>query len=164
MSLRQQIIDLLTELGPLTQREIADQLGMDIDDVRGYIGSLRQRRPGVLYVHSYRRDADGGRLYPRALWAAGDQPDAPRIRRLSKSEYNRRGKLAMKRRIASVFHLGMVNTNNAAKRSFNDSFKQDSSWDGSCPNTPGAQSASSAGAASTTASASAVAGAAISAS
>jgi hypothetical protein len=115
MSVRQQIIDLLTASGPMTQREMAEELGLDVDLLRGYIGALRQRRPGVLYVHSYRRDEDGGRLYPRALWAVGDKPDAKRIKPLPKAVYNKRGKDKMKTRVASVFHLGVVNKTNQLK-------------------------------------------------
>lgn len=115
MSVRQKIISLLEAQGPMTQREIAEELGIHIDTLRGYIGSLRQRRPGVLYVHSYRRDEDGGRLYPRALWAVGDKPDAKRPPKLSKQVYNKRGKDRMKSRVASVFHLAYVNKTNRVK-------------------------------------------------
>lgn len=115
MSVRQQIIDLLTASGPMTQRELAEELGLEIDLLRGYIGALRQRSPGVLYVHSYRRDEDGGRLYPRALWAVGNEPDAKRPKPLPKTVYNKRGKDKMKTRVASVFHLGVVNKTNQLK-------------------------------------------------
>jgi hypothetical protein len=115
MSVRRQIVDLLTSEGPMTQREMADQLGIDIDLLRGYIGALRCKKPAVLYVHSYRRDEDGGRLYPRALWAVGNQPDAKRPKPLPKSVYNKRGKDKMKKRVASIFHLGSVNKTNKEK-------------------------------------------------
>lgn len=124
MSKRQQIIKLLQEFGPMTQREIADQLDMGVDLVRGYIGALRQRKPGVLYIHSYRRDEDGGRLYPRALWAAGRRKDAERLPRLTKPEYNKRGKDKMRRRPASIFHVaGLANATNAVMQSFNQKFQ-----------------------------------------
>lgn len=115
MSVRQQIIQLLSVEGPMTQREIAEALGLDHDTLRGYIGALRQKRPGVLYVHSYRRDEDGGRLYPRALWAVGNRRDAKRLEPLPKSVYNKRGKDKMKTRVASIFHLGSVNKTNKEK-------------------------------------------------
>lgn len=101
----------------MTQREIAEELGLDPDLLRGYMGSLRQKRPGVLYIHSYRRDEDGGRLYPRALWAVGNRPDAKRPKPLPKSVYNKRGKDKMRKRVASVFHLGLVNKPNKVKAS-----------------------------------------------
>lgn len=124
MTKRQQIIDLLKQLGPMTQREIADQLGLDADLVRGYIGALRQQKPGVLYIHSYRRDEDGGCLYPRALYAVGKRKDAERLPRLTKAEYNKRGKDKMRLRPASIFHVGLANATNAEKKFFNQKFQR----------------------------------------
>lgn len=122
MSVRQKILDLLTTYGPMTQREIAYELKLDMEYVRGYIGAIRQKKPRVLYVHSYRRDEDGGRLYPRALWAVGDKPDAKRLPRLSKTQYNKRGKAKMKHQVASIFHTAFVNKNNTKKLSVSRSF------------------------------------------
>lgn len=115
MSIRQRIMELLEE-GPMTMRELAEAIGVEPDVVKGYIGSLRQRTPGVLYIHSYRRDEDGGRLYPRALWALGNSPDAKRPKPLPRSEYNRRGKAKMKTRVASIFHVALANKPNYVKR------------------------------------------------
>ena len=119
---RQKIIDLLTELGPMTMREIADQLKTDINQVRCFIGSVRQKKPGVIYIQSYRRDEDGGRLYPRALWAAGNLPDAKRPPKLGHPEYNRRARLKKKKAVASIFHLHLKYENNQTKLNLSKTF------------------------------------------
>ena len=100
----------------MTVRELAEAVRAEPEIIKGYIGSLRQRRPGVLYIHGYRRDEDGGRLYPRALWALGNLPDAKRPKPLPRKEYNRRGKAKMKTRVASVFHIALANKPNHVKR------------------------------------------------
>lgn len=117
---RQQIVDLLKELGPMTMREIADQLRIDLDRIRSFIGSTRQKKPGVIYIQSYRRDEDGGRLYPRALWAAGNLPDAKRPPKLGHPEYNRRAR--KKKKVASIFHLHLKYENNQAKLNLSKTF------------------------------------------
>lgn len=124
MNYRQTILDLLTEHGAMTLRELSAEINIDPDTLRGYVGSLRQRRPGVIYIHSYRRDEDGGRLYPRALYAIGNQPDAKPLKKLSRSEYNRRAKSKMKACVASVFHLGLVNRPAREKLAVNESFRK----------------------------------------
>lgn len=116
------IVDLLTEFGPMTMREIADQLKTDVDRIRCFIGSVRQKKPGVIYIHSYRRDEDGGRLYPRALWAAGNRPDAKRPPKLGHQEYNRRARLKKKTVVASIFHFHLRHENNQAKLNLSKTF------------------------------------------
>lgn len=106
----------------MTMREIADQLKTDIDHIRCFIGSVRQKKPGVIYIHSYRRDEDGGRLYPRALWAAGNLPDAKRLPRLEKKETSRRARLKRKKAVASIFHLHIKYENNQAKLNLSKTF------------------------------------------
>jgi len=119
---RQKIVDLLIEFGPMTMREIADQLKTDVDTIRHFLGALRCKRPGVIYIHSYRRDEDGGRLYPRALWAAGNLPDAKRLPRLDKKETSRRARLKRKKLVASVFHLPLINENKQSKLNLSKTF------------------------------------------
>lgn len=120
---RQLIIETLTAHGPMTMREIAEELGADIDALRGFIGSIRQKKPGVIYIHSWRRDTDGGRLYPRALWAAGSHKDARRPQKLGRSEYNRRAREKRKACIPSIFHVGLVNRTAQSKIDLSESFQ-----------------------------------------
>lgn len=120
--MKQSIIQILTDLGPLTMREIADQLGQDIDTIRQSIGSLRNRTPGIIHIHSYRRDTDGGRLYPRALWAVGNKADAKRPPKLCRSEYNRRARVKRKSFLPSIFHIGLVNESLSARLQLNKTF------------------------------------------
>lgn len=119
---RQKIVDILTELGPMTMREIADQLKTDLDRIRSFIGSTRQKKPGVIYIQSYRRDEDGGRLYPRAVWAAGNRPDAKKPPKLGHPEYNRRARKKRKKAVASIFHLHLKYEKNQAKLNLSKTF------------------------------------------
>lgn len=106
----------------MTMREIADQLKTNIDRIRNFIGSVRAKKPGVIYIQSYRRDEDGGRLYPRAVWAAGNRPDAKRLPRLDKKETSRRARLKRKKLVASVFHLPLIYENKRTKLNRSKSF------------------------------------------
>ena len=119
---RQKIVDLLTELGPMTMREIADQLKIDLDRIRSFIGSTRQKKPGVIYIQSYRRDEELGRLYPRAVWAAGNLPDAKKPPKLGHPEYNRRARKKRKKAVASIFHLHLKYEKNQAKLNLSKTF------------------------------------------
>ena len=119
---RQQIVDLLIELGPMTMREIAAELKIDLDRIRSFVGSTRQKKPGVIYIHSYRRDEELGRLYPRAVWAAGNLPDAKRPPKLGHPEYNRRARKKRKQAVASIFHLHLKYENNQAKLNLSKTF------------------------------------------
>lgn len=120
-SMRQKILHSLSD-GPLTMREIADQIGSDIDSVRCAIGSLRNRNPRILHIHSYRRDTDGGRLYPRAVWALGAGKDAKRPPKLTSSEYNKRAKTKRRVCLASIFHIGLVNDSVSSRLRLSKSF------------------------------------------
>lgn len=106
----------------MTMREIADQLKTDVDTIRHFLGALRCKRPGVIYIQSYRRDEDGGRLYPRALWAAGNLPDAKRLPRLEKKETSRRARLKRKKAVASIFHLHLKYENKQTKLNLSKTF------------------------------------------
>ena len=119
---RQMIINVLQDHGPLTMREIAAELQIDIDRVRCFIGSIRQKKD-VIYIHSWRRDTDGGRLYPRALWAVGNLPDAPKPKKLGHLEYNRRARERRKTLVASVFHIHLKHENKQSRLSLSKTFQ-----------------------------------------
>lgn len=87
--IRSKILNLLQELGPMTARELAEQL--KIKHVNQIAAALQGR--DNFHISGYRRDEDGGRLYPRALYAYGPGKDAKKPPKLSKQEYNRRALL-----------------------------------------------------------------------
>ena len=102
-SIRSRILSLLKENGPLTAREIATELKLPyINQVASALGDCPD-----FHISSYRRDEDGGRLYPRALYAYGPGRNAPKPKPLTKVEYNKRNKAKMKRTVTSVWDLGI---------------------------------------------------------
>lgn len=115
MTRKEGIVRLLKEHGPMTVRELAEELGATVRHISGSLASLRNRWPGTVRIAGYRRDEDGGLLYPRALWALGGQPDARRPGRLSKQEYNRRERDARRARVPSIFHVGLAHKPNRVK-------------------------------------------------
>lgn len=87
--IRSRILNLLQELGPMTARELAEQLKIK------HVNQIAAALQGCdnFHISGYRRDEDGGRLYPRALYAYGLGKDANKPPKLSKQEYNRRALL-----------------------------------------------------------------------
>lgn len=102
-SIRSRILALIKDNGPMTAREIAQELKLDNPN----------RVSAALYgsknyhIYSYRRDEDGGRLYPRALYAYGPGRNAPKPKPLTKVDYNKRSKSKMKHTVTSVWDLGI---------------------------------------------------------
>ena len=102
-SIRSRILSLLKDNGPLTAREIATELKLThINQVASALGDCPD-----FHIDSYRRDEDGGRLYPRALYAYGPGRNASKPKPLTKVDYNKRSKLKMKRTVTSVWDLGI---------------------------------------------------------
>ena len=101
--IRSRILNLLQELGPMTARELAEQLKIK------HVNQIAAALQGCDHFHisGYRRDEDGGRLYPRALYAYGPGKDAKKPPKLGKQEYNRRAKEKMRKTVSSVWDLGI---------------------------------------------------------
>lgn len=101
--IRSKILNLLQELGPMTARELAEQLKIK------HVNQIAAALQGCDHFHisGYRRDEDGGRLYPRALYAFGPGKDAKKPPKLSRQEYNRRSKAKMRKTVSSVWDLGI---------------------------------------------------------
>lgn len=102
-SIRSRVLSLIKENGPMSAREIAQELKLDTPN----------RVPAALHgskdyhIYSYRRDDDGGRLYPRALYAYGPGRNAPKPKPLTRVDYNKRSKAKMKHTVTSVWDLGI---------------------------------------------------------
>lgn len=102
-SIRSRVLNLLRENGPLSAREIAAELRLETPNrVTAALHGSKE-----FHIHSYRRDEDGGRLYPRALYAYGPGRDTPKPKPLTRVEYNKRSKAKMKRTVTSVWDLGI---------------------------------------------------------
>lgn len=105
MTFRGQLKSLLAEQGPMHCQELAEVLGLSARMVRAKIGKLRATFPGEIRIAEWRREEWQGHLYPRACYGVGSEPDARRIRPLSRSEYNRRYKSTVKQQVNSVWAL-----------------------------------------------------------
>lgn len=98
--------ETLATVGPLTSREVAAFFpGSRHQDAAAVISSMRRLATKQVYVHSWVRENDAGRDYLRAVYALGDQRDAPKPRKLSNAERCRRwkAKWAVPRHASSVF-------------------------------------------------------------
>lgn len=107
-SIYERILKALRELGPMTMRELVEQLDVPLRSVRCAIGKMRspsRRARYRLRIVAWRRDEELGRLYPRAVWGLGDGPDAVKPRPLNNTEYCRRYRAAAAGRATSVFDL-----------------------------------------------------------
>ena len=105
MSLAQQITKAL-ELGePMTARDVAASFGAAVASVRAKLSTMS--RAGKVHIAGWRRVSDGGRLYPRALWAAGPAtgrtPRKPKP--LGDSAYGQRYRDLRRVRVSSVWDL-----------------------------------------------------------
>jgi len=101
--IRSKILNLLQELGPMTARELAEQLKIK------HVNQIAAALQGCdnFHISGYRRDEDGGRLYPRALYAYGPGKDAKKPPKLSRQDYNKRSKAKMRKTVSSVWDLGI---------------------------------------------------------
>lgn len=104
------ILSQLKELGPMTSFEIAQSLGMTKTEISGVLSRLWRvgpKTPKRVYKQSYVHDAESSRRYPRAVYALGDSPDAPKPKRDIKA--NKKRYLQKKNgRVNSVWMLGMT--------------------------------------------------------
>jgi hypothetical protein len=92
----------------MTAREIAEEIGLsDLSNVNAALVYVPVGTVKDWHIAGYRRDEHGGRLYPRALYAAGPGVDARKPGRISKNTAQRRWRNKVQNRVASVFELGM---------------------------------------------------------
>lgn len=99
----QKVTRLLEELGPMTAQDIARELGIRIETARGMCG--KAKHAGQIRIVTWRRDEDSGRLYPRAVYAAGSGKNAPKPKPLTRYDYNRRHRTRKRLAVASVWEL-----------------------------------------------------------
>lgn len=95
----------ILSVGEMSCREIATELHISVSHARSAVCKLKQLKK--VYIAYYRRDSDGGRLYPRAVYALGSKRDAAPIGALTPTELNSRYRKAKKTAVNSVFMLGV---------------------------------------------------------
>jgi hypothetical protein len=116
--LSRRILTLLAEVGPMSRAEICAHLGRDKDAIASVVSRLARpwpRAPKRIHIRAYVYDQEGERRYPRAVYAIGDRPDAPRPRpdtAANKARYWANRKLRL--RGSSIFNWGMNNRQLAA--------------------------------------------------
>lgn len=102
-------LGLLSELGPMTQAELGELLGLDRFSASALVNTLRRPLktvPKRIHIVKWVYDHPGQRAYPRAVYALGDGPDVPRPKRnvkKVKQKYQRTRKTRLQ--MSSVFRL-----------------------------------------------------------
>ena len=101
---------IFKDFGPMTRAEAQVIAGVDKYNSSIAVGRLHRtlkRKGKRIYVVDYVYDAEGGRRYPRARYAAGSEPDAkkPKPNKLENSRRYEQSRLT-KFRNNNVFHLG----------------------------------------------------------
>lgn len=103
-------LGLLAELGPMTQAEMGELLGLDRFGAAALMNVLRRPLktiPKRVHIIKWVADHPGQRSYPRAVYALGDGEDAPRPKsnqKKVKQRYEQNRKVRLK--TSSVFRLG----------------------------------------------------------
>lgn len=106
---------VLREYGPMTSTEMLEFIHIDLNSLNKALRYMnqpsRRRKPlGVkrIYISGWTHNVEGGRLYPRKIWALGDEPDKRRPPKKKRSEIVKeqtRRKMA-RTRMNFVFNLG----------------------------------------------------------
>lgn len=114
------IMQMLHEEGPMTRAEICKRLGRSKDEIAAIVSRLHKRSPVSgkrIYIREYVYDMEGERYYPRAVYAAGDRPDAKRPV-ADQKEVKRRywARSQLKLRANSVFNLGLSRSQLRARK------------------------------------------------
>lgn len=103
---KNRVLAAIEEGGPMSSIELAEYLGWHISFARSAVAYCRKKEPKVLYIKSYSRNEDHGKLYPRAVYALGDLPDHPKPKKLKRKILNARHRAKKRKLISSVFELG----------------------------------------------------------
>lgn len=112
----EQVLALIAEHGGQTARDVAATLGIPVPYARGLMSKMHNGKlPAgkLVYISAWRRESDGGRLYPRPVYQAGHHRDTPGPGALTNTEYNRRHRQRQRGSVNSVFNLA---GNNAKRR------------------------------------------------
>ena len=105
------ILDTLEQIGPMTRSEMCRHLNLTREEGSAIFSRLS--RPTLrpvgqkrIYIQAWRYDDEGGRHYPRAVYALGDLPDKPKPR-VDRKAVRRRSRQRVKtRRLVNVLLIG----------------------------------------------------------
>lgn len=94
------------EIGPMTAEEFALEKEIPLNHARAYASYAK--RHAFVYILKYKRESEVGNVaYPRAVYAFGDKPDAPKPERWSLKVTNMRHREKKRKRANSIFAMGI---------------------------------------------------------
>lgn len=112
------ILAALAENGPMTRGEICLVIGRDRTECAAVVSRLNKRQktlPKRIYIFDYvYEDELNGRRFPRARYALGDKQNARRPKPDPRGNV-RRWRESQKRKVASVFDLGLTRREREAR-------------------------------------------------
>lgn len=103
---------LLKQYGELTSAEICDELGMNRSQGGSILTRMNKELPRIpkrIYKAKYIYEHEGQRRYPRSVYMLGDLPDVKKPKADQKKNVERY-RSNQKKKVASVFHLGLTKT------------------------------------------------------
>ena len=103
---------LLKQYGELTSAEICDELGMKRRQGGSILSRMNKESPRIpkrIYKAKYIYEHEGQRRYPRSVYMLGDLPDVKKPKADQKKNVERY-RNNQKKKVASVFHLGLTRT------------------------------------------------------
>lgn len=103
---RAAIREALASVGPMTASELARLLGASFKNVCAQLFHMRRTTTPQIHIAAWTREDGIGKTYLRAVYGAGDMPNARKPRCLGRAESMRRSRArrALRRDIAtSVF-------------------------------------------------------------
>lgn len=105
------VLELLTEVGPLTGADLCEMIGIKHDNLSGVLNRMNHPTktvPKRIYIKSYVFEYDNSRRYPRPVFAIGDKKNVPKPKsdkkEIRRSYDNRKKKLYT---MNSVFNMGL---------------------------------------------------------
>ena len=94
------------EIGPMTAEEFAQEKDIASNQARAYVNYAKRHK--LVYVLKYKRESEIGNVaYPRAVYALGDKPDAPKPERWPLHVTNMRHREKKRKRANSIFAMGI---------------------------------------------------------
>lgn len=118
----ERVLAALTEFGPMTVADIAEETGINIPAISmAIIAARKPTAPVRVYLHSWRYDPvatkHGSYLAPRMVFALGNRKDAPRPAPKTHAQKCKTWRLRTEQRVNSVFNIGRRNMNDLLNRS-----------------------------------------------
>lgn len=123
-----QVLELLREVGPMTRAEMSQHLHIDRRNLASAVTRMIRsspRLPRRIHILSYVSDMEGQRVYPRAVYALGDKPDAKRPvsdTKAIKRRYN--AKVRARNTANFVFNLALPRRVYEDRKSANSAMKE----------------------------------------